>query len=548
MTRVLAGGAEAAAFPFGRRPAAGNAFTCVLSGTPEVGEPVYLWLQAAEEERRTPFHDEQEIPTFAKVRWQYKTADGWCDARFEDETKGLLRSGAVTLWLEGGLPTALEDTPVSGCALRCLLETADFDTAPRLRSVAVHLFPMVQKCTRVHTFFFDDPARAVLAREFAEDGTFLVFCRGEADAPYRLCRGGEYRAEETAQGIALRFGEPVHDVRVVCYDAEMIHHRLLGPVCGYEKQTVQLDIVRNVVPEGFSIALAVRERGGDTAYCFVAPDETGPDGFRYHLRSSAGELVIDDPGRGGYEMILAGCAVTEGARGNIRAGTALEQRGGYDGTEVEARFHCPAPGRGGVSYESTEELRMRFSADMQKTSVAVREEDYEMLVRQTPGLCIHKVKAVAFGSKNLVKIAVKPYTEEELPKLSSAYVKQIQSFLEPRRMLTTRFEICQPRYVPIGVRATISIRGMASHARGEAERLLRDALDYVRGEQGFGECVRFNDLYQRLSSLPFVDAVDALSIYPESADAALVGGDIRLDDDSLCYPGTIELTLREHGR
>ena len=191
---------------------------------------------------------------------------------------------------------------------------------------------------------------------------------------------------------------------------------------------------------------------------------------------------------------------------------------------------------------------MRFSSDMQKTSVAVRAEDYEMLVRQTPGLCIHKVKAVAFGSKNLVKIAVKPYTEEEFPRLSNAYMQQIQSFLEPRRMLTTRFEICQPRYVSVGVRATLSIRGMASHAREEAERLVRDALDYIHGEQGFGECVRFNDLYQKLSALAFVDAVDALSIYPESADAALVGGDIHLDDDSLCCPGAIELTLREHGR
>lgn len=548
LTRILSAGTETAAFPFGRHPAAGNAFTCVLSGTPEVGEPIYLWLQVAQEERRTPFHDEKEIPTFAKVRWQYKTADGWCDARFEDETKGLLRSGAVKLWLEGALPAAQEDTPVSGCALRCFLETADFDTAPRLCSVAAHLFPMVQKCTRVHTFRFDDPSRAVLAREFAEDGMFLVFCAEEEGAPYRLCRAGDYYTEDTAQGAALRFDAQPYAVRVVCFDGEMIHHRLLGPVCGYEKQTVQLDIVRNVVAEDFAIALAVQEGDGGTAYHFVAPGEVGPDGFRYHLRSHSAQLVIDDPGCGGYEMLLTSCAVTEGARGNIRAGTVLEQRGGYDGTEVEARYTCPAPGCGGVSYESAEELRMRFSADMQQTSVAVRTEDYETLVRQTPGLCIHKVKAVAFGSKNLVKIAVKPYTEEDFPKLSDAYMRQIRSFLEPRRMLTTRFEICQPRYVPIGVRATLSIRGMASHAYEEAERLLRDALDHIHGEQEFGECVRFNDLYQKLSALPFVDAVDALNIYPESADAVLTGGDIHPDDDCLCCPGTIELTLREHGR
>ena len=89
---------------------------------------------------------------------------------------------------------------------------------------------------------------------------------------------------------------------------------------------------------------------------------------------------------------------------------------------------------------------------------------------------------------------------------------------------------------------------MASHAREEAERLLRSLLDHVNGPQDFGGWVRFNELYQALSALPFVEAVDALSLYPENRDAVLVGSDICLEDDSLCYPGTIRLTIREQGR
>ncbi len=226
----------------------------------------------------------------------------------------------------------------------------------------------------------------------------------------------------------------------------------------------------------------------------------------------------------------------------------LEQRGGYDGTEVETRYFCPGPGCGGVSGESAEEVRLRFSAQLRQPSVAVRTEDYEALVRKTPGLCIHKVKAVAIGTKNLVKIAVKPYTEEELPKLSENYLRQLRDYLEPRRMLTTRIEICQPRYVPVGVYAVLSIRGMRAHAETETERVLRGLLDHVNGPQGFGGFLRFNEVYQALNALPFVEAVDALSLYPESRDAVLLGSDIRMDDDSLCYPGTIRLTLREQGR
>lgn len=477
---------------------------------------------------------------------------------------GFLRSGCVTLRLEGELPAEWTEAPVQGCALRCLLETADYDRTPRLQALAVHLFPMEQRETRVRCCVCPGDEKAELRGRLPLIGNLLVFCREEADGPYFLYRqapaagvqGRFYRVEEDFEGVTLWFDpafghvpcEAADAVRAVCYDEEMIHHRLLGPVYGYDKQVIQLDLVADVLPESLLVAVETKNRDGEAEYRFVAPGEKGPGGFAYHLRSREAQLVIDEPGGGGCQLLLAGCAVTQGSRGNLRHCTTLEQRGGYDGTEVEARYFCPAPGRGGVSYESAEELRLRFSAGMRQVSVAVRTEDYEVLVRQTPGLCIHKVKAVAIGGKNLVKIAVKPYTEEELPKLTPEYLRQLREFLEPRRMLTTRFELCQPRYVPVGVTATLSIRGMASHAREEAERLLRSLLDHVNGPQDFGGWVRFNELYQALSALPFVEAVDALNLYPESRDAVLIGSDIRLEDDSLCCPGTIRLTIREQGR
>lgn len=562
LTRLLEYSNDSMAFPFGRRAASGETLVCVLSGTPEVGEPIRLWVQVAEEELRTPFRKESEIPDFSRVRWQYYTAQGWQDARFTDETIGMLRSGAVTLWLENGFPTAQNEAPAEGCALRCVLERADFDRTPRLRSMSVHLFPMEQVLTRVQCITCAGGQRVSVHHSLLEQDQFLVFCREKEDGPYRLYREdpgtgrqGRFFCRENRQtGVLLRFEGGVEPccspdaVRVVCYDGDMIHHRLLGPVRGYDRQVIGLDLVKNVLPDRFLLAVEVTDESGMSGYTFVAPGEMGPDGFRYHLRSDRGQIVIDEPGRGGYELLLAGCVTTEGSMGNLRPGARLEQRGGYDGSEIEQQFFCPAPGRFGVSQESAEDLRVRFSNGMHRTSVAVKTEDYEHLVHQTPGLCIHKVRAIAFGAENLIRIVVKPHTEEELPRLSDEYLRQIRDYLEPRRMLTTRFEICQPRYVPVGVSVTLSIRGMASYAEEETRRLLREQLDYVNGPQNFGGWIRFHEIYQKLNALPFVDAVDALTLFPESRDGVAVGGDIRLEDDSLCYPGTIQLTLREHGR
>lgn len=562
ITRLLQRATDMAAYPFGRKLETGNSFVCVLSGIPEMGEPLRLWLQIAQEELRTAFHDEDDIPDFSKIRWQYYTDTGWQDVRFEDGTIGLLRSGAVTLWLEGDMPVVLDEFPVQGCALRCVLDSAEYDRVPRLHSVAVHLFPMVQQETRVACAVCRGGMEVHLQGRLSQSGNLLVYGREMPDSPYYFYReapvaglqGRFYSREDTPSGITLRFefGSVPYSsedaVRVVCLDQEMIHHYVLDPVYGYDDQVISLDLVQDVLPDRFLLSLGETLPDGTVEYWFVAPGERGPDGFSYHLRSRDAQIVIDDPGRGGYDLFLASCTVTQGSRGNLRPGAVLEQRGGYDGTEVEARYDCPAPSVGGVSYESAEEVRQRFSAGMRQTSVAVKTEDYELLIRQVPGLCIHKVKAVADRNRNLVRIAVKPHSEEALPSLSQDYILQISSYLEPRRMLTTRFEICRPCYVPVAVTASLCIRGAVDHARVETERMLREALDHVNGVENFGGVVRFNELYQKLSTLPFMVAVDSLTLIPENQYGVLDGSDIRLGDDCLCYPGSIELSFREHGR
>ena len=562
VTRLLDRGTEMVTYPFGRVPEEENSFVCVLSGIPEMGEPVRLWLQVAQEELRTAFQDEEEIPTFSKVRWQYYTNLGWQDARFEDDTIGLLRSGAVTLWFEGDSPAIVDEFPVQGCALRCILDRADYDRTPRLQYIAAHLFPMVQQETRITCVVCEGGLEVELQGRLPQLGNLLVYGRETEHGPYYFYReapvpgvqGRFYSRKDTPWGVTLRFEygavpySAADAVRVVCLDDEMIHHYMLDPVYGYDDQVIHLDLVRNVLPERFLLTVGDTLPDGTVEYWFVAPGERGPDGFSYHLRSRDAQLVIDDPGCGGYELFLACCTVTQGNRGNLRSGAVLEQRGGYDGTEVEARYDCPAPGIGGVSYESAEEVRQRFSAGMRKTTVAVRAEDYELLVRQAPGLCIHKVKAVADREKNLVRIIVKPHLEEPFPKLSEDYILQIASYLEPRRMLTTRFEICQPRYAPVAVNASLCIRGTVEYAREETQRILRETLDHINGKENFGGVVRFNDLYQKLSGLPFMVAVDSLTLIPENQNGTLEGSDIRLGDDCLCYPGRIDLIFREHGR
>lgn len=558
---------DAYAHPFGKQARQGAALVCIFSGVPEMGRPLRLWVQPAQEALRNPFTG-GSCPKFSTYRWQYYTQNGWQDAQMVDETHGFLQAGEILLTLDGANPAVCTDYPTHGCALRCVLDWADFDRTPRLQTLAAHLFPVVQQQTHGQCLYFPGDEPVELTDALSLRGNLFVYCKETADGPYYAYRpasaaagmGRYYLRREEADRIVLTFSPETFGTEIwdgpdavcVCgYDDEMVHHRSLGPVQGYENQELQLDLLTQLLPDHFSVLLELPDQDGATVVRRVAPDCDEPDALRYTLDAETGLLTITQVGFGrGGQLLLGDCVTTHGSRGNLRACSTLEHRGGYDGTEVDQRFFSPAPGRGGVSHEGTEELRVRFSARMRTVTAAVQASDYEALARQVPGLCIHKVKAIAFGRKNLIKLVVKPHTESPHPQLSAGYLQQISAFLEPRRMLTTRFELEQPRYVPIHVAATVCVRGVTAQeeALAEMEAMLRQLLDYENGPQSFGDWVRFNEIYQALNSLRFVEAVDVLNIYPEGPGASVVGRDIQLGPYSLCYPGDISLSLRANSR
>ncbi len=553
--------AQTPAAVFGARPEVGVSLCCILDGVPDTSRPITLWAQCPEDGVRNPFPPTGG-PSFAKTRWQYYTGAGWQDAQADDQTCGFLVSGSITLHLDQGDPIPFEEAPVTGCALRCLLEEASYDRPPRLLTLAANLFPVRQWETRAWSYTFPGDTALTLTTPLAAQGNLFVYCRETSGGPYRRYdpftgitpRGRFYRREDFPGGVTLTFDpirygfSPCADpdaVRVVCYDDELIHHRDLGLVYGYEDQEIPLELVENILPDRFMLLVEAPGPQGDLDYFFLPPGQTDPDTLCYEVDPSAGRLFIRHPGYGtGYRLYLCDCCVTQGALGNIRPGGLLEHLGGFDGRSVDQSYRNPSAGWGGVSYESAEDLRLRFVADTRRPSAAVLPADYEDLVARTPGLCIHKVRAVANLQENLVSITVKPRTNDPRPTLSSLYLREIRAWLEPRRMLATQIVLLQPRYISLDVRAVVYVKSYFEDAASEIEALLRRALDYVDGPQGFGAWVRFTKLYQSLLDLPCVEAVDDLRLLPTSyTGISIEGPDLKLDDRSLCYPGQIHLEL-----
>lgn len=546
---------------FGRRPERGRLVCCALSGRPEPGSESVFWVQAAKTAGRSPFSREFPV-SFAELKWQCFTASGWVDLEAKDETGAFLQSGAVRLTFPAEPLALCPELPTPAYAVRCVLTRAEYDIPPRINSLSGNLLELVQQETRAAAFSYPGAQEILLRSAMVSYGNLFVCCREEEGGPLfaytawngKKKRGRFYQAEQLSDGsLALRFDAarfgfgPAQDLQdavlVLCWDEEMMYHRSLGPVYGYENQMIELDQLEHIVGESFSVLAELTDREGKVTYRLIPPGLADPDNLCYELLTAPGQLQIREPGLGGCRLYLASCAVTAGKNGNIR-----EQNDFIpvlpDSLPAGTALRNPAAGQGGETYETLEELRLRFAAAMRRPTTAVTESDYEDIAKRTPGLCIHKVKAVVNEQANSVSIAVKPRSEEPEPQLSEVYQRQIRRWLEMHRLLSVQVHLLQPQYVRINVRATIFVKSYYSGAREEIEAVLNRHLDFSAADRGFGETISYHELIRDLEQLPCVESVYELFLIPlAKSDMMYTGHDVKLGNCSICRPGSYSLEL-----
>ena len=310
-------------------------------------------------------------------------------------------------------------------------------------------------------------------------------------------------------------------------------------IIGYDDQEIDLPL-EHIVNESFFL-IARREDEDGYIYDFVRPEKKAEGALYYHLLENDGKIIIEDAGDFiGAELFMGSVAVSNGPRGNISAGNRLN----IVNDDINAQFYNPGEGTGGMFRESFEDVRARFLKDMRTPYTAVTAQDYESIVRTTPGLCIRKTKAVTDDKENMVKIVVMPDTDEKFPKLTDIYLKRIESQLEDRRLITASFKIIQPVYAPVGVRATVYVKRHFADCRMQIEERIRARLDYPNSDHSIGEVLKFEDVFHAIEELPCVEYVYELSLHSENPKIAqLKEYDIIPRFDCLIYPGNIQLQI-----
>ena len=277
-------------------------------------------------------------------------------------------------------------------------------------------------------------------------------------------------------------------------------------------------------------------RRGEIVYDFVPPGLTGDEELNFIPVGDSDKILVTNPGiYAGGRLYFANVSVFAGAEGNVRKGNEF-----FISDRTDVVFFNPAKGRGGRKKETVEELKKRFAADMLYPDCAVNREDYGRIIMNTPGLAIHKVRAVMDKGGSSVSVAVKPYSIAAMPKLSEVYKEEIMKYIEDKRLLTTKVKLCSPVYVPINVHCVLYVKKYAESCRKMAQELIRKQLDYTVDDHDFGEKIIYGNLFRAIESLEGVEYVYSLSVKAgKSRNVTMAGCDIIPDEDSLCYPGDI---------
>lgn len=541
----------------GEKPEGGECVFFYVKELPDAVAKTAIYFELTQQFHRNHMEAGAHNP-FVEVKWEFKTTEGYSELQVCDETCGFLQSGYVSFSLGKKLcRSALKDEAKDAYVIKLTVVRADYDIVPRFERIRGMLLHLVQKDTRsdaVRLCLYEH--NNICIRHFLLKNGYLEIYGMRQDSRQANGQGGKYRRYR--EGIEYRTeyldnytrriffeGEAPQEIIAVYRDEAMMVHRKLGVLYGYDDQVIPLPDNTRVYPKHFSVLVMEKTDSGEDVCHPVKPDETDSREVRYSVNEKENTLTIHDCGiYEGAQLWLGNYAVYRGEGGNILAGTELMYN--REDADTLLEFTCCTRAADGNFEEDGARLRHRFSRDVRTPATMVTQKDCECIVRNIPGLSIHKIGVCAVPDQNEIQITIKPNSSEPRPMLSKLYIDEIYRYLESYRMLTTRLVIRQPVYVPINVTGVIYVKKHFEHCRERIEDMLSKMLDGIHSDAQFGSKIVFYEIYRQLSDMDAVDRILELSIFPDNFRSADMSGmDIVLDANALYHPGSFRLELTE---
>jgi len=188
------------------------------------------------------------------------------------------------------------------------------------------------------------------------------------------------------------------------------------------------------------------------------------------------------------------------------------------------------PASGGRDEETVDEARKRGPQVLKTGWRAVTAEDFEFLTLVTPGVRIHRAKALPrhhpdFPGRDIpgvVTVIVVPESLEARPMPSEGTLKRVCQHLNGHRLIASEVYVTAPHYIPIKVVAAVTVKSEADSwaVAKDIEKKLETFFHPLYGghdEEGwsFGGDIYASDVYKIILTTEGVESVGSMEIYKE---------------------------------
>jgi hypothetical protein len=215
---------------------------------------------------------------------------------------------------------------------------------------------------------------------------------------------------------------------------------------------------------------------------------------------------------------------------------------------------------GGREKETVDDAKRNIRRDMKRQYRAVTCEDYEEIVRNTPGLRVARVKALPLYEKGLknypnstvpakVTVVVLPYSDTQNPIPSKGFLDTVKNHLDKFRLITTEIDVIPPEYIKITVHGTVVVAPHIKPDPRKIEDVLYKLLDPINRSDvskgwEFGRTIYKGDIYSEISKIAGVEYIKDIWINAEGEGIRKdMSGDIYIPPYGLVYSGEHEIEI-----
>ncbi len=588
-------------YPFGKRVKAGSALYVGFDNKFEAKEEFCITFDIYEDYPvgcSRPEGWEKVFNPPADVSWEFRCIDGqegksgWKPVRIiQDSTVNMCFGGKLKFELPAEMASYKlnEEQSKERYWIRCMVKRGGYENAPRLKNIKLNTVLAVQRQTFVEYRDFSgdgEPVQVVEAEGYLpyygtcrvqvknESGSWMDWNETEdlSEASSEECC---YMLKKNAarKTAVIMFGDgnngrmPVKgdcNIRVISWLPSFEKYFSAGSGTGLPNQFIMLDGLSKsfpVIKETFMLQVGIRSKEMND---FIWEDWQRADDFDSSKNSDRHYMIDSDSAGILFGNNEKGIAPEKSEKINIRI-ISCQAGGGEKGnvnrneinivtTEIDEALKVlnHAAATGGKEKETIDDAKRKVRRQLKKQSRAVTCQDYEEIVRNTPGLRVARAKAIPLYEKGLknypdstvpakVTVVVLPYSEEENPVPGRGFLDTVKNHLEGYRLITTEIDVIPPEYIKITVHVTVVVAPHVKLEPHKIEEVLYGLIDPVNNSDvskgwEFGRTVYKGDIYSEISKLQGVEYIKDLWISAEGEGIRKdASGDIYIPPYGLVY-------------